>query len=295
MLMLIGIVMHHLYRSAFSLLLVALATHVCAADPKADHFEAKIRPLIVESCLRCHGPEKASSGLRLDSRQGLLDGGSAGPAIVSGKPAESLMLKAVRREKGVAAMPPDKPLKAEAVAALEQWIRDGAEWPVTSAPIRTAKHWAFEPVRNPEPPAGTVQPIDAFVAVKLREKGLKPVGPTDKLTLLRRITFDLTGLPPTPEEIEDFLRDHSGDAFRKVVDRLLASPRYGEKWGRYWLDVIRYADTAGETADYPVPDAWRYRNYVIDAFNSDKPFDRFIQEQLAGDILASQIPARTNN
>jgi hypothetical protein len=289
------IAMHQLFRALFSLLLVVGATHVRAADPKADHFESKVRPVFVEFCVRCHGPEKASSGLRLDTRKDLLEGGSAGSAIVAGKPDESLILKAARRVKGVAAMPPDKPLKAEAVAALEQWIRDGAEWPAESAPIRTAKHWAFEPVRAQEPPTAASHPIDAFILAKLREKGLKPVGPADKLTLLRRVTFDLTGLPPTPEEIEAFLSDSSPDAFRKVVERLLASPRYGEKWGRYWLDVVRYADTAGETADYPVPDAWRYRNYVINAFNADKPYDRFITEQLAGDILASQLPPGTND
>ncbi len=281
-------------RTLFFLLLVAATTEVRAADPKADHFESKVRPVLVEFCVRCHGPEKTSSGLRLDSRQGLLEGGSTGPAVAPGKPAESHLLKAVRREKGLAAMPPDKPLKPEVIAALEQWIRDGAVWPATSAPIRTAKHWAFEPVRNSEPPSGTNQPIDAFILTKLHEKGLKPVGPAGKLTLLRRATFDLTGLPPTPDEMEAFLKDTTPDAFKKVVDHLLASPRYGEKWGRYWLDVVRYADTAGETADYPVPDAWRYRNYVINAFNADKPYDRFITEQLAGDILATQLPSRTD-
>lgn len=287
--------MNHFCRAAIALLFIASAVQVRAADPKVDHFESRVRPVFVEFCVRCHGQEKASSGLRLDSRQGLMEGGSSGAVVVAGKPGESLMLKAVRREKGVAAMPPDKPLKPEAIAALEQWIRDGAEWPATAAPIRTAKHWSFEPVRAKEPPLGAEQPIDAFILAKLREKGLKPVGPANKLTLLRRITFDLTGMPPTSDEIAAFLKDTSPDAFRKVVDRLLASPRYGEKWGRYWLDVVRYADTAGETADYPVPDAWRYRNYVINAFNSDKPYDRFITEQLAGDILASQLPPGTSD
>jgi hypothetical protein len=282
---------HFSRRTLCALLLVATANQVRAADPRADHFESKVRPVFVEFCVRCHGPEKASSGLRLDSKQGLMEGGSMGPAVVAGKPAESLMLKAVRREKGVAAMPPDKPLKPEAVAALKQWIRDGAEWPASAAPIRTTRHWAFEPIQVQEPPSGGGQPVDAFIQAKLREKGLKPVGPADKLALLRRVTFDLTGLPPTPEEIDAFLKDASPDAFKKVVDRLLASPRYGEKWGRHWLDVVRYADTAGETADYPVPDAWRYRNYVINAFNADKPYNQFITEQLAGDILASQLPS----
>jgi cytochrome c553 len=279
--------MQHFCRAWFCLL-AAGVSHLQAADAKGDHFESLVRPVLVEKCVRCHGPEKSSGGLRLDSRKAMLQGGDSGPAIVEGKPAESLLLKAVRREKGVEAMPPDKPLKAEAVAALEQWVRDGATWPETAAPVRVERHWAFEPVRRIEAPAGlSSHPVDAFILAKLREKGLKPVHRADRLTLLRRATYDLTGLPPTPAEIEAFLEDDSADAFVKVVERLLASPHYGEKWGRHWLDVVRYADTAGETADFPVPDAWRYRNYVINAFNVDRPYDEFIAEQLAGDIIAS--------
>ena len=155
-------------------------------------------------------------------------------------------------------MPPDKALEPAAVAALERWVRDGLVWPAKAAPVRVARHWAFEPVRTVTPPNPTAHPVDAFL-------GVKGGTPADRLALLRRVTFDLTGLPPTPEEVDAFLADRSPDAYERLIDRLLASPHYGEKWGRHWLDVARYADTAGETADFPVPDAWRYRNYVIDA------------------------------
>src|SRR5262249_42858964 len=155
------------------------------------------------------------------------------------------------------------------------------------------RHWAFEPLPNvavPAEPAGANE-IDRFIVQKLLEKGLTQTGRVDRRKLIRRATFDLTGLPPSPEDIQAFLQDDSPEAFAKVIDRLLNSSSYGERWGRHWLDVVRYADTAGETADYPAPHAWRYRNYVIDAFNSDKPYDTFLREQIAGDILAGQLPA----
>ena len=276
----------------FTVLILCCGSPVArAADPKAAFFEARVRPVLVEACVRCHGPAKASGGLRVDSRAALLKGGDSGPAVVPDKPGESLLLKAVHRDADTAAMPPDKPLAAAAVAALERWVRDGAVWPASVAPIVVAKHWAFEPVRAAEPPAGVApNPIDAFILAKLREKTLTPVAAADKLTLIRRATFDLTGLPPTPDDIDAFIKDASAGAFRTVVDRLLASPAYGEKWGRHWLDVVRYADTAGETADFPAPEAWRYRNYVIRAFNADTPFDQFVREQVAGDLLARQLP-----
>jgi hypothetical protein len=179
-------------------------------------------------------------------------------------------------------MPPDKALSPPVMAAFDRWVRDGAAWPATAAPVRVKTHWAFEPVRPRTPPAGA-HPVDAFL-------GATPPA-ADRRTLIRRVTFGLIGLPPTPEEIDAYLADTSANAYQKLVDRLLGSPRYGEKWGRHWLDVVRYADTAGETADFPVPDAWRYRNYVIAAFNRDLPYDQFLREQLAGDILAAQKPA----
>jgi hypothetical protein len=267
-----------------------------SAGPQDDaSFESKIRPVFADVCIRCHGPQKASGKLRLDSREFMLKGGENGPAIVPGKPAQSLLLRALRREKGVEPMPPDNALKGDVIEHFEKWIQAGAVWPVQAKSIEVAHHWSFEPIRDVKPPTSTGNPIDGFLSQRQREKGLKPVAPADRRTLIRRVTFGLTGLPPTQVEVQAFANDTSADAYAKVIDRLLASPRYGECWGRHWLDVVRYADTAGETADFPVPDAWRYRNYVIDAFNKDKPFDVFVTEQLAGDILASRLPKDASN
>ena len=270
-----------------------LAVLLIAAPPEDDtFFETKIRPVLAGTCVRCHGPEKASGGLRLDSRAALVTGGDRGPAV---EPEDSLLLAAVKRTDELPAMPPDKALPADVVADLERWVAGGSRWPDSLATIRAERHWAFEPIKNPTPPIlpGIVpqSPIDSFLLASAKTRGLIPVGPADKRTLIRRATFDLTGLPPTPEEVEAFVNDGDPAAFSKVVDRLLASPRYGEKWGRAWLDVVRYADTAGETADMPVLDAWRYRNYVIDAFNDDMPYDQFLREQIAGDLLAADLPA----
>ncbi len=257
------------------------------AAPNDDAFEKNVRPVLVESCVKCHGPDKASGGLRVDSRAALLKGGESGPAIVPGKPGESRLMLAVRRGKGIEPMPPDKPLPAAAIKALDDWIAAGAPWPASVAPISVAKHWAFQPVVDRGTPHGEAKhPIDRFLAAKSNSV-------VDARTLVRRMTFDLTGLPPNPADVEAFVRDaevHRERAIERLIDRLLASPGYGEKWGRRWLDVVRYADTAGETADYPVPEAWRYRNYVFDAFNKDVPYDRFLREQLAGDILAARLP-----
>src|SRR5262249_44203991 len=171
------------------------------------------------------------------------------------------------------------------------WIRQGAPWPKsTPTGFRSKKHWSFQPLRVVEPPIDPARlwssQIDRFLAVKLRERGLKVASLADKRALIRRATFDLIGLPPAPEEVEDFVNDTRPDAYERLLERLLASPHHGEKWGRHWLDLVRYADSAGETADFPVPDAWRYRNYVVGAFNADLPYDRFLTEQLAGDVLA---------
>jgi cytochrome c553 len=255
-------------------------------------FEKSVRPVLAGVCVRCHGPQKSSGGLRLDSRQGLMKGGDSGPVVKPGRPDESLLLDAVRHKDGVHPMPPGKQLlSAAAIADLQRWIAAGAPWPADIR-VTTDRHWAFEPVRPVTPPLQTGgNPIDAFLIAKQKEKGLTPTPPTDRRTLLRRVTFDLLGLPPRPEEVQAFVDDPSPDAFARVVDRLLASPQYGEKWGRHWLDVVRYADSAGETADFPVPDAWRYRNYVIAAFNADKPYDEFLREQIAGDILAARLPS----
>jgi cytochrome c553 len=276
-----------------------------ASTPTAEQiaaFEKEVRPLLVEKCARCHGPKKQESGLRLDSRDALMRGGESGPAIVPGQPEKSLLLRAVRHQ-GDLQMPPSGKLKDVEITALSRWIETGAVWPKDSTAIKTRsgeitaeerRFWSFQPVRWPKVPdiarPEIDNPIDRFILARLAERGLKPVQPADRRTLIRRATFDLTGLPPTPDEVEAFIKDAAPDAFAKVVERLLASPAYGERWGRHWLDVVRYADTAGETADYPVPEAYRYRNYVIDAFNQDRPYDGFIREQIAGDILAKNGP-----
>ncbi|MDB5309326.1 MAG: hypothetical protein JWO38_3528, partial [Gemmataceae bacterium] len=290
-------------------LLVAPAVPAGAADPdpkKIELFESKIRPVLVKHCYSCHSAEgankKVKGGLRVDTRDGLRDGGDSGPAVVAGDPTKSLIVRALKGD-GVDRMPPSGPLPAAVVADFELWIRDGAADPRTAGGPASAgidfeaarRHWAFQPVKPPAVPPvrDTSWPkgdIDRFVLAKLEEKGLRQAPPADRRMLARRVFFDLTGLPPTPEEMNTFLTDSSPDAYPKLVDRLLASPHYGVKWGRHWLDVVRYADTAGETADFPVPAAWRYRNYVIDAFNADKPFDRFVREQVAGDILARTAP-----
>ena len=273
--------------------LLAMDGHSARADERDDLFEAKIRPVLVGTCFRCHGDTKTSGGLRIDSRETLLKGGESGPAIVPGKPEESLLIKAIQRQADVSAMPPekDKALRADQVAAFAAWVKTGAVWPATTAKFEMARHWSFEPIRDVAPPVVQDKPwvkstIDQFICAKQESAGVRPALVADKLTLIRRATFDLTGLPPTPEEVLAFEKDVSPQAFETVVDRLLKSPAYGERWGRHWLDVVRYADTAGETADYPVPLAWRYRNYVIDAFNNDKPYDEFLREQIAGDVLA---------
>jgi cytochrome c553 len=266
------------------------------ADDRETLFESKIRPVLVGTCFRCHGDLKTSAALRVDSLEALLRGGETGPAIVPGKPQESLLIRAIQRQPDVSAMPPEKQkgLRPDQVADFVSWVQAGAVWPAKSAKFEARKHWAFEPLRDIVPAvkdqAWGKSRLDAFIRAKQEAAGVGPAPAADKLTLIRRATFDLTGLPPTPEEVEAFLRDDSPEAFEAVVERLLQSPAYGEKWGRHWLDVMRYADTAGETADYPVPQAWRYRNYVIEAFNADKPYDEFVREQIAGDILANQGP-----
>jgi hypothetical protein len=276
---------------------VALLFAMTAARARADDafFEAKIRPVLVENCFKCHGGAKTSGQLRVDSRAALLKGGSRGPAIVAGAADRSLLLQAMRQTHAELKMPPGKQLPEHVRRDFATWIDQGARWPA-SAGDRVAfapqQHWAFQPVRPvtpPTDPAGWAEhPIDRFIAANLREQGLSPVGPAARRALIRRVTFDLIGLPATPVEVEEFAGDASGVAYEKLIDRLLASPHYGERWGRHWLDVARYADTAGDNADYPIPEAHRYRDYVIDAFNADLPYDQFVQEQLAGDLLAKE-------
>lgn len=276
---------------------LSAASAAFAAEPGDDDaafFESRIRPLLVGKCFKCHGGEKVSSGLRVDSRQALIAGGKHGPAVVPGNPDASPLIDAVRY--GQRKMPPDAPLPREAVADLARWIERGAVWPAAAEAIddgASGKHWAFQPVRDPgvpEDPTGWAeQPIDRFISERLTSEGLRPVAAADRTTLVRRLYFDLIGLPPTPDEIDEFVGDDRPDALPRLVERLLASPHYGERWGRHWMDVVRYADTAGDNADYPVPEARLYRDYIIDAFNADKPYDDFVREQLAGDVLAQEV------
>jgi hypothetical protein len=278
--------------------LVGINLYVLSSTLRAEDaetfFETRIRPVLAESCLKCHGGKKVSNSLRVDSREALLKGGDSGPAIVPGDPDKSLLIQAVRRTHAEIKMPPDKKLPDATVADLATWVKNGANWPKTRV-LQTAKHWAFEPLKRTEPPRDlsgwSEHPLDLFVSAKQQASGLRPGASADKRVLLRRITFDLIGLPPTPEEVDAFVKDESPDAWNKVIERLLASPHYGERWGRHWMDVARYADTAGDNADYPIPEIRLYRDYIIDSFNADKPYDRFVREQIAGDILAKQGPA----
>jgi hypothetical protein len=279
-----------------------LAVLVCAGAPGRaadDDFEKHIRPLLIEKCVSCHGPDKQKGGLRLDTKAGWQRGGDSGPAVVPGDPDKSLLVQAVRHS-GELKMPPKEKLKDAEIATLVRWVKEGAIDPRDGGPKRIGgvtvadaqKWWAFQPVRLPSvPKSDYANPVDAFVAAKLGEKKLALSAAADKRTLLRRVTFDLTGLPPTWDEVAAFEKDTSPEAFVKVVDRLLASPQYGERWGRHWLDLVRYADTAGDNSDHPLPHAWRYRNWVIDAFNRDQPYDEFLREQIAGDLIAEKGPA----
>ena len=270
----------------------------CSAQSDEDFFESNVRPLLVKHCQECHGEKKQEGGLRLDSRDGWFRGGERGQAIHPGQPEDSLLIQAVKYEDSDLEMPPSNQLTEQEVAVLEAWVKRGATDPRTEAATTTAmsleeakNFWAFQPLKKPISPydANSPQPqnpIDAFVLAQLKKKNLSPVPAADRRTLIRRATFDLTGLPPTPSEIDAFVNDESENAFEAVIERLLASSAYGERWGRHWLDVARYADTAGDGSDYPVREAYKYRNWVIDAFNKDQPFNEFIREQIAGDILA---------
>jgi Protein of unknown function (DUF1553)/Protein of unknown function (DUF1549)/Planctomycete cytochrome C len=266
-----------------------------AADPPDEFFETKIRPILADRCLKCHGEKKQSGGLRLDTQDFVLQGGDSGPVIVPGPPDASRLVQAVSYT-GELKMPPTQKLANDQVAALSEWVKAGAYWPrIARKPTEDSSksHWAFQAVQAPVVPNVSHlgwpvnNPIDEFVQSKHEAVGLLPNPPANRATLIRRLTFDLHGLPPTPTEVAAFEQDASLDADAKLVDRLLASPRYGERWGRHWLDVARYADTMGYffEGERRYPFAYCYRDYVIRAFNEDKPYDRFIVEQLAADKL----------
>jgi hypothetical protein len=268
------------------------------ADPGIAFFESKVRPVLVAHCYKCHSAEakKSKGGLLLDHRAAVLKGGDNGPAAVPGKPAESPLIKAIRYTDPDLRMPPDGKLPAEVIADLETWVARGLPDPRQSPTIigknarDSRSHWAFQPIRRPQVPAvksveWVRNPIDAFVLQRLEVAGLTPAPSASKTALFRRITFDLVGLPPTPAEIRAFCEDHRPTAYDDVVDRLLTSPHHGERWARHWLDVVRYADSAGYELDTFYAFAFHYRDYVIRAFNSGKAFDRFLEEQIAGDEL----------
>jgi mono/diheme cytochrome c family protein len=302
--------------AACSLLIASVAQHVHADEANANaaaeiFFEKRVRPVLAQHCFECHSADEAENGLRLDSLTGMLAGGERGPAIVLGKPKESLLVRAIGHGEKLQ-MPPEKKLPAAAIADLATWIKGGAKWP-NSKPVTAVKitdknepnftdeqksFWSFQsPAKPPLPPVQdrdwAVSPIDRFLLARLEAAGLKPALEADARTLTRRATFDLIGLPPTPEEIEAFEQDsirNPRSAFRNLVDRLLASPHYGERWGRRWLDVARYGDSNGLDENLAFANAFRYRDYVISAFNNDKPYDRFVVEQLAGDLMGDDDP-----
>jgi len=291
------------------ILLVWTAGGASGAAPSAEQtefFEKQVRPVLVERCYECHSTEKKTKGgLALDTRESTLKGGDAGPALIAGDPEKSLIIEAVRYANHDLQMPPKKKLSAQEIKVLEDWVKMGAPDPREAATVAKVaktidinegrKHWSFTPLARVEVPnvPPLASPIDGFIEAKLAEKGLKPAPPADKRTLLRRATFDLIGLPPTPQEVETFLADTAPDAFDRVIERLLASPHYGERWGRHWLDVARYADSNGLDENIAFGNAWRYRDYVVRSFNEDKPFDQFLIEQIAGDLLPRSEEAIT--
>lgn len=286
------------------LLVCSRSLFAADADPKrTEFFEKRVRPILVNRCYDCHSEDSIEGELRLDSLAAIIQGGTRGPAIVIGDPKKSLLISAIEHSDRLH-MPPKEKLPRKQIKDLTEWIRTGAHWP-NAKPIVTAKKteksgplfteqeqsfWAFQrPRKSPLPVVKDRQwgasPIDAFILAKLEAAGMTPAAQADKRTLIRRATVDLTGLLPTPEHVRVFLADDSPNAFEKVVNRLLDSPRYGERWGRHWLDIARYADSNGLDENLAYANAYRYRDYVIAAFNKDKPYDRFVQEQLAGDLL----------
>tara|TARA_B100000809_G_scaffold39244_1_gene34347 strand:+ start:3311 stop:6037 length:2727 start_codon:yes stop_codon:yes gene_type:complete len=268
-------------------------------ESRVEFFQKQIFPVLKKECFSCHDTASRKGGLRVDSRQFLVTGGKSGPAIVPGDPEKSLLIQAIRHQYEKLKMPPKKQLPQSTIDKFSQWIRNGADWierPQDAADYvitdEQRQFWSFQPLAHPEPPRvrglKDANPVDRFVVARLKEQGLVQGRQADPRTLIRRATYDLIGLPPTPEEVQDFLASWSRDrdaAMAQLVDRLLDSPHYGERWGRHWLDLARYADTAGDASDFPIPEAYKYRNYVIDSFNNDKPYDQFIREQLAGDLL----------
>ncbi len=301
-----------LFRVACVWLNVCLATvgvmaqDAATTEQKLRFYEQRIRPLLAEHCYQCHGADEQESDLRLDSIASILKGGKSGAAVVPGRLQSSLLITAVEYQDAELKMPPESRLTPLQVADLTHWVKTLDPEVVGSAPStrdldleRGRKHWAFRPPSSPEVPSvqnprWVSNPIDAFVLHKLEAAGLRPSDRVTRLALIRRATFDLTGLPPTPNEVDAFLSDVRPGAFPRLIDRLLASPAYGERWGRHWLDVARYADSNGLDENVAHGNAWRYRDYVVRAFNQDKPYDEFVVEQLAGDLIEHQTFQQRN-
>ncbi len=279
----------------------------CAAqqhsESELEFFETEVRPVLIERCAGCHGAAEQSGGLRVDLREALIKGGESGPAIIVGKPAESLMIKAVRHLEGLEMPPDEEPISERAQTSLQRWIEMGAPWPESTQPLSmslttgSSDHWAFQPVRKPPLPTPDRQmdwirtPVDAFVLTELQKNDLAPSAQADRRSLIRRVTFSLTGLPPTVDDVEHFLQDDSPTAFATLVERLLASPEYGEHWARHWLDVARYSDTKGYV--YAREErfwvhAWSFRDWVVAAFNENMPYDRFLLLQIAADQVSDR-------
>ena len=283
-----------------------------ARGTDAEFFEKRVRPVLHEHCVECHGPKKQKAGLRLDTREALLQGGDSGPAVVPGKADASLLLKAVRQVDKDLAMPPGKAgpkLPDVVIADLAAWVDAGAVWTPGDVPVAVVEKEKFDlgarkqrlpwiwqtPQRQAVPDAPGASDVDRFIFAKLREKGLAPAPPTDDLTWLRRVHFAITGLPPQREEMPAFLADTSPDRRARAVDVLLASPHFGERWARHWMDLVRYAESRGHEDDYLIANAWRYRDYLVRAFNADVPYDRFVAEHLAGDLLPPRLDATGAN
>ena len=294
--------------------LLAAGDAEIAADPAAiEFFEKSVRPILAARCQGCHGSTKQKGGLRLDARAALIAGGLTGPAVVPGNPEESLLVDAINYGETYQ-MPPKSKLPDQEIATLTEWVKRGVPWGVDTRPVSVplaatkpagksdklskeefkarAHHWSFHSIGHVTPPAVRAgrrdwarNPIDRFIQATLAEHGLSPAPEADRRTLIRRLSFDLTGLPPAQEDVAVFLADPNPDAYERLVDRLLASPRHGERWARHWLDLVRYAETAGHEFDYDIVNASRYRDYVIRAFNSDLAYNRFVTEQIAGDLL----------
>jgi hypothetical protein len=300
--------------------LMSLAGGASAQPPKAtparegiEFFESKIRPVLAGKCYECHSTKaaKVKGGLYLDTRAGLLHGGDNGPAIAPGDPAASLLIKALRHQDKDLQMPPKEKLSEQVIADFEQWIRIGAPDPRTTdaaawkrLSLDDAKSfWSFKPMQKPALPsvknAGwATTDVDRFILAQLEAKGLTPVADADRVNFVRRLYFDLIGLPPAPEEVDEYLKDAAANgvkATERLVDRLLASKHFGERWGRHWLDIARYAESNGNADNVPFPHAWRYRDYVVRSFNEDKPYNRFITEQVAGDLLPAKDAAEADS